>query len=192
EKKHIELNDNNYDEIEKIMLTEFYHFLRSNTLATFVHWNMRDTNYGFSAIEHRLQVLSGSPYIIPDSSKFDLSQALIEIYGENYIGHPRLEKIIDKNNITKKSFLSGVNEAEAFEKKEYVKLEQSTLRKVDALETIFCLAAENRLKSNFKLIRFTKPLYFFVESFCNNLYVTIITLIAAILAILQFFYNFNN
>jgi hypothetical protein len=30
----------------------------------YLHWNMRDINYGFAAIEHRHRVLDGSPVIV--------------------------------------------------------------------------------------------------------------------------------
>jgi hypothetical protein len=33
----------------------------------YVHWNMRDVNYGFQAIEHRFRVLGGEPYIVEDA-----------------------------------------------------------------------------------------------------------------------------
>ena len=54
-----------------------------------------------------------------------------------YIGHPRLESLIALNKITAKDFLTGPQEAEAFENREFVKLHQSTLRKVDTLANIF-------------------------------------------------------
>jgi hypothetical protein len=50
-----------YDSLEKEMLDEFGHFLQANSHCTWVHWNMRDINYGFQAIEHRHKVLGGVP-----------------------------------------------------------------------------------------------------------------------------------
>ena len=69
------------------MLDEFFDFIKSRHGFTFVHWNMRDINYGFQAIEHRYRVLGGDPFIIDDARKFDLAGALVAIYGINYIGH---------------------------------------------------------------------------------------------------------
>lgn len=114
----------------------------------FLHWNMRDTNYGFSAISHRFQVLGGRPTTIDDSKKVDLSRLLIDIYGKSYIGHPRLESLIKLNAMAPKDFMTGAEEAEAFEKHEYYKLHQSTLRKVDVLANIAQLAMDNALKTN--------------------------------------------
>ncbi|MDY0207637.1 MAG: hypothetical protein RBR82_13595 [Pseudomonas sp.] len=48
-----------YDQLEKEMLSEFFEFLKYRQTFHFSHWNMRDGNYGFSAIEHRFQVLGG-------------------------------------------------------------------------------------------------------------------------------------
>ena len=54
----------------------------------YMHWNMRDINYGFPAIEHRYRVLGGNPVIIDDDKKLDLARLLIDIYGVGYAGHP--------------------------------------------------------------------------------------------------------
>jgi hypothetical protein len=139
-----------YDELEGEMLDEFFDFLRRNEKNTWVHWNMRDINYGFQAIEHRSRVLGGTPIHLPEERKFDLARALIDIYGKNYIEHPRLEKLVRKNHITYTSFLTGSEEASAFEKREFVRLHQSTLRKVHVIATILELVLQGSLKTNAK------------------------------------------
>jgi hypothetical protein len=70
------------------------------------------------------------------------------LYGVGYIGHPRLQRLIEKNRITNKDFLSGADEARAFMDKEYVKLHLSTLRKVDILASIAERADNGSLKTN--------------------------------------------
>lgn len=137
-----------YDDLEKIMLDEFFDFVRAHPDYTWVHWNMRDSNYGFAAIEHRFKVMQGNPIVIEESKKFDLARHLVDIYGVQYTGHPRLEKLIEKNHISKLQFLSGEEEAKAFEDKEYVKLHQSTLRKVDILANILGRVVNRTLKTN--------------------------------------------
>ena len=77
-----------YNEFEKEMLDEFYDYLKINPAQTFLHWNMRDKNYGFQAIEHRYRVLGGTPIVVPDDRKIDLSRLLIALYGAGYINHP--------------------------------------------------------------------------------------------------------
>jgi hypothetical protein len=126
-----------YDDLEKKMLDRYSEFIRTRQHCNWVHWNMRDVNYGFAAIEHRYRVLGGAPIQISEDRKFDLSRALVDLYGVGYIGHPRLESLIELNKITAKDFMTGKQEADAFDNKEFVKLHQSTLRKVDTLANIF-------------------------------------------------------
>jgi hypothetical protein len=78
-----------YNNLEKGMLKEYFEFLTSRQDASLLHWNMRDANYGFVAIEHRFQVLNGNPFVVPDQNKIDLSRLLVDIYGKAYAGHPR-------------------------------------------------------------------------------------------------------
>ena len=140
-----------YDSLEREMLQDFYGHLKNYRQAQYLHWNMRDSNYGFQAIEHRFRVLGGSNeelYVVHDNDKTDLSRLLVDIYGIRYIGHPRLESLIDKNDITRLQFLSGKEEAKAFDDKDLVALHQSTLRKVDVLANIAGRANDGILKAN--------------------------------------------
>lgn len=138
-----------YDQLEKEMLDEFGEFLQRNIHCTWVHWNMRDINYGFQAIEHRHKVLGGTPPTrLPEERKFDLARALIAIYGVGYAGHPRLENVMKINKITDSGFLVGKDEAVAFDSGEFVKLHQSTLRKVDILANLFGRTLDGSLKTN--------------------------------------------
>jgi len=136
-----------YDQLEKEMLEEYFKSLNENQGKTWIHWNMRDINYGFSALEHRFKALGGLPFILTEGKKFDLSRAMVSLYGIGYIGHPRLTKLMEKNNITSKDFLTGKEEADSFENKEYVKLHQSTLRKADILANIFERVADGTIKT---------------------------------------------
>ena len=142
-----------YDALERAMLDRYFEFLRTRSNSTFIHWNMRDVNFGFPAIEHRYRVLKGTPSIVSEDRKFDLSRALVSIYGIDYIGHPRLEKLLDFNSIGKRDFLSGKAEADAWDDKQFVRLHQSTLRKVDILANIFEMATDKSLKTHSKWYR---------------------------------------
>lgn len=115
EKKHIMIDDIecHYDKLEKGMLNEFFKFAKEHKTYFWIHWNMRDINYGFKAIEHRYSVLGGNPYKIPDSNKIDLARQLINCYGVGYVGYPHIEKLLEKNNIKAKDYLTGQQEAEA-------------------------------------------------------------------------------
>ena len=137
-----------YNELEKLMLEEFYEYVRYHGSHIWLHWNMRDINYGFAAISHRFKVLQGEPEKIDDSRMVDLSRLLISIYGDNYIQHPRLEKLAEKNCIANRDLLDGQSESEAFVNKQYVKLHQSTLRKVGIFANIVERASDGSLKTN--------------------------------------------
>jgi hypothetical protein len=137
-----------FNELEKRMLKEFFDYAKTHQRGKWLHWNMRDINYGFAALEHRFQVLGGIPVAMLEENLHDLSRILISLYGVGYIGHPRLEKLMEKNAITPKDFLVGGEEAKAFESGEYVKLHQSTLRKVDVLANMAERAENGTLLTN--------------------------------------------
>lgn len=150
EKSHISGNDieSQYDNLEKQMLDDFFKYAENHQSYFWIHWNMRDINYGFKAIEHRYSVLGGEPYKIVDEKKIDLARQLINCYGVGYIDHPRMEQLIQRNNIKVKDFLTGQQEAEAFINHDYVKLHMSTLRKVDVFANILTRAINHTLQVN--------------------------------------------
>ena len=132
------------------MLADFFKFLQENQGLTWVHWNMRDINYGFAALEHRFRVLGGSPTVLREGKKFDLARALVALYGPSYTEHPRLTTLTERNKMTKLDFLSGQAESDAFDKQEYIRLHQSTLRKVDIVANILERTANGTLKTSAK------------------------------------------
>jgi hypothetical protein len=140
----------NYDALEKAMLDEFFIFLGQHQNYNFVHWNMRDINYGFQAIEHRYKVLGGSPTVIHDSKKIDLPRLLVSIFGVGYASHGssgRLHTLMALNSVKTKDVLTGAGEAKAFEEREYVKLHQSTLRKVDVIANLLGRFLDGSIKT---------------------------------------------
>jgi len=140
--------DAGYDAFERQMLDEYFRFVDRHLHDNWLHWNMRDINYGFAALEHRYCVLGGNPVLIADDHKFDLARLLIDIYGVGYIEHPRLTRLVEKNNITSMAFMTGAEEAAAFEARNYVGLHQSTLRKVDIIANLAGRAHDQTLKTN--------------------------------------------
>ncbi|QQR68389.1 MAG: hypothetical protein IPI58_05905 [Alphaproteobacteria bacterium] len=139
--------EEHYNSLERSMLEEFYEHAKTLQHYKWIHWNMRDANYGFEALEHRLKVLGGVPFHIDERNRFDLSRILVSLFGVGYIGHPRLEKLINLNKITSQNILTGKEEAEAFVQKQFVRLHQSTLRKVDVLANITDRTHHNELKT---------------------------------------------
>ncbi len=139
---------NRYDELERQMLDEFFGHVGTHRGMQYLHWNMRDISYGFAALEHRHRVLGGDPFTIDDQHKFDLAKLLIDIYGAGYSGHPRLVNISQIKRIAPLNFLTGPQEAEAFETQNYVGLHQSTLRKVDVIANIAAHVFDRNLRTN--------------------------------------------
>ncbi len=138
-----------YDSIERRLLDKYFEFVGQHiTHGQWVHWNMRDINYGFPAIEHRYEVLGGTPTRVPDDRKHDLARLLVGRYGKRYAGHPRLQSIMKLNKITDKDFLSGAEEADAFKNRRFLALHQSTLRKVDVVSSLLDAATAGTLKTN--------------------------------------------
>jgi hypothetical protein len=138
----------NYDTLERLMLDRFFAYLRSHQDSHYVHWKMRDANYGFEAIEHRYRVLKGDPFTVPSSNRHDLSELFFDIYGSNYADHPRLESIAKANGITLKGFIPGSEEPAAFARGEYVALHQSTLRKIYVIADLAERGNQRSLKTN--------------------------------------------
>lgn len=136
-----------YDGLERRMLDEYFQHVSGYRTINFLHWNMRDINYGFAAIEHRYRVLGGEPYVVDDGYKFDLARLFIDIYGVAYTGHPRLETLLKQNKIDALDMLSGADEAAAFDAGRYVDLHRSTLRKVDVIANIAGRAHDRALKT---------------------------------------------
>ncbi len=118
-----------------------------------------------------------------------MSRLLVALYGNKYIDHSRLEKLIDKNNISKRDFLSGNLEAKAFVDKDFIKLHQSTLRKVDILANIAGRASRNELKTNLTWIKYyiKYPIVFFELITKHPVISGIIVIVGLFLSIIQMF-----
>jgi hypothetical protein len=145
----------NIDQNEYAMLAGYFEFLEAHRDATYTHWNMRDENFGFAALEHRFTVLGGKPYILSDDRKFDLARELVTLYGRKYAPHTspngrkgRLMSIVEINGIADVDALQGAEEAEAYNQSEYLRLHRSTLRKVDIFANIFDRVHGKDLKTN--------------------------------------------
>ena len=143
------LTDEEYDSVEKNMLNAFSKFVSKHKSHKWIHWNMRDSNYGFEAINNRIKILGGKQFEIEDDLKTDFPQVLGKIFTFGYeMNKPkgRLLNLAYRNNISQINALTGKEEAEAFDNKEYLKLHLSTLRKVDVINTIIANLEDGTLK----------------------------------------------
>ena len=144
-----------YREVESVLLAEFFDFVRNNPDNTYIHWNMRDSNYGFEALEHRFQVLHREKrglINIPQDKKIDLARLMKDIYGNQYIEKPCLGNILQKNNIESKHFIEGVHEATLFQDGQFGDLHRSTLRKVEVIAEIARRSHEHNFKVNTPIV----------------------------------------
>jgi len=132
------------------MLKEFYSLVERTETSFWVHWNMRDTYYGFRALEHRAKALGVPPASIDDSRKVNLAKLMRDLEGPEYVGHPHLESLLKANGDLPIGFLNGEEEANAFESGAYVKLHASTLSKVRAIWEIAELAGSGTLRTKAK------------------------------------------
>ncbi len=147
------LGDEQYDELEKNMLDDFSLYVTQNPTHGWVHWKMRDSNYGFEAINNRIKILKGTTFQIPDDFKYDFPKILELLYTYDYeLTKPngRLLNLAKRNNISTFNAMTGKEEADAFDNKEYLKLHMSTLKKVDIIKSIIQRIENNQLKVNTK------------------------------------------
>ena len=80
----IEISESEQDEIEMEMLQQFFEYTESNAQKKWLHWNMKNNNFGFSAIEERYHNLGGDVRHIDENSLFNISQILKKKYGDHY------------------------------------------------------------------------------------------------------------
>ncbi|NLY02140.1 MAG: hypothetical protein GXY83_39150 [Rhodopirellula sp.] len=181
-----------YNALEKTMLEEFYSYVEARKDYRWVHWCMRNVNYGFAAIAHRCKVLGGTPVDIPESRLYDLARILIDLFGPGYVGHPRLTQLMEVNSISNLDFLTGADEADAFVKKQYVRLHQSTLRKVDVMSNIIGRLAAGTLKTQAR----KREIYGSWIGYCTEIVrdhpatviITLLASIASIVGLLLYFF----
>jgi hypothetical protein len=184
--------ESNYDKLEGKMLSDFYKFMKDNKERLWIHWNMRDSNYGFPALAHRYRVvMHGQAFELPSANLVDFSRLLVWLFGNKYIGHPRLFALAELNRISLKDTLSGDEEATAFSNKSFVKLHQSTLKKVDLIANIVerTLKCELATRANIKDIYGSYGMWL-QDKIRKNIAWAVVSIIAAIASITSLVFVF--
>ncbi|KAB8033602.1 hypothetical protein [Fluviispira multicolorata] len=129
----INIIKDNYLNFEIKMLDCYFKYMKKickNRNTIILHWNMKDSAYGFIALENRFRVLKGKPFSVRDDYKINISNILYNLFGDKYIDKPKLMNIIKYNNYSCNDLMSGEEEAKCFENGDYLKLHNSTLKKV--------------------------------------------------------------
>ncbi|MBC1983030.1 hypothetical protein [Listeria booriae] len=145
------ITTDNYSEIERNMLKDYFDFISRNQNKKWIHWQMRDSIYGFKAIEHRYEVLTenNSPFQqIPDSNKINIATLFEMLYGPNYVPDPKMVSLMEKNDLKPRNFLPGKEEAKAFTEGSYYELSMSTAGKVRMFSNMLNYAIDKKLKTN--------------------------------------------
>ena len=170
--------ESNLDIIEKDMLCKLNNFISSHVNNIYwVHWNMKDIYYGFEALEHRYIVLNQQPMVhIPEENRFNLSDILSNKYG-NFAKDPRMENLMRLNSKDKgvhRNFLSGEDEATAFQAKQYRQMHNSTMCKVRFFRNVLDKAYDNELRTE------TNQFRYFVNELYKNPFMQLLSIIGII------------
>lgn len=137
-----------YDEIERALLSRFFKFAQDNFDKCWLHWNMRNTVFGFEHLEHRYRVLfKNDPPIVPFESRVNVSDVLKHKYGPDFAPDPRMLKLMELNGRKDPRFLSGADEASAFKRQEFIRMNSSTISKVEFFRYVLDLASKGKLKT---------------------------------------------
>ena len=138
----------NWNNLERSMLGEFYEFIRMNKGIKLVHWNMRDDTFGFAALEHRFKVLKGRPEEVPEQNRMDFARLLLELYGDDYVkGRAKLQVLSQFNKLSMADFLAGADEAHALQAGHLRKVQMSTQTKVKLIADLAIMAHDRTLKT---------------------------------------------
>jgi hypothetical protein len=167
----------NLDQIEQRLLEGFYEFVRFNRQARFIHWNMRDNQFGFGALEHRLSVLGGTPEQIPEINRHDLARLMEDLYGPDYApGRGKMLSLAELNDLVSGSMFSGANEAAAMETGDFRAVANSTQAKVRIIADIASAAHDRTLKTTAGLMtRHGGPLRLMIQKMAENPAYTIVS-----------------
>jgi hypothetical protein len=160
----------NLDLIEQRVLEGFFEFVRMNRQARFIHWNMRDNQFGFGALEHRLIVLGGTPDTVLETNRFDLARLMEDLYGADYAtGRGKMEAIARLNGMVSSGYLNGAQEAAALEAGAYRDVANSTQAKVRIISDVAEAAHDRTLKTEAGLLtQHAGPLRLMLQKMAEN------------------------
>ena len=140
--------EENYDAIERELLTQFFNFARDRRSHYWLHWNMRNQVFGFEHLEHRYRVTAQEePPEIPVEQRINISDVLNEYYGDQYADDPKMLSLMKLNGDQPQGLLTGGEEAECFKNKDFIRMHASTLAKVNFFYSVIRKALQGKLKT---------------------------------------------
>lgn len=136
------------DIAERRMLDAFCKFVRNHPNHFWLHWNMRNSVFGFLGIENRHRELGGYPVVIPEACRLDLADRLADIYGDSYAATTnRLRSLAVLNGIPVPHLVDGPLQGDALERREFGVGTRSLLNRLDVMYAVATRTAEERLKT---------------------------------------------
>lgn len=125
-------------EKEKKLLDQFFRYVRENPGVLYLHWNMHSSDYGFAAIEKRYRFLfeKDPPAFVPMDNRYDLDSLIGYKYGEDFADHPKLLTLGLLNRVNRRYALTGKDEADRFEAKEYGDIQRSITEKAQLITSL--------------------------------------------------------
>jgi len=140
--------ESQYDDIERELLERFFSFLRDRREKYWVHWNMRNLTFGFEHLEHRYRSLCKTePPSVPVEVRLNLNDTLRDLYGSDYASDPKMKTLMLLNGELDNRFLDGSQEAEAFLKKDFIRMHSSTICKVEFFRHVISLVIKGKLRT---------------------------------------------
>lgn len=170
----------NFDKIEKLLLEEFYEFVRNHPGNIWVHWNMKDLVFGFEVLAHRYGVLTGknAPSIDIDN-RINLAELLIGRFGKDYADVPHIPKLMELNGGIRRDFVAGTDEVGLFQAEEFARLHSSTVSKVNFFRDVIDLILDNKLKVK------TLGVYDKIDRALDHVFAKVIGVLASIYALVD-------
>jgi hypothetical protein len=172
-----------YRELEYRILKAFNDFVRRNTMCIWIHWDMKDINFGFEAIKHRFEkIFEGlDDYCeIPSNQKRNLRQVLEGMYGERFADGPDHFKdilICNSSNIEDPGYLTRDAESKEFESKNF----DSVIKSVDVKVDFLRRATKKLLDRELKVLN--KNNYAIFVDIVNHPFITFIGWLATIVGL---------
>lgn len=137
-----------FDEVERKLLQDFYAFIRDRRDKYWVHWNMRNLTFGFEHLEHRYRVLGGKDApIVPVERRINLNDVLSGRYGVEYVKHPKMKSLMELNGGVHRHFLTGEEEVRAFQNSEFMRIHNSILAKIGFFSNVIRSLVKGKLNT---------------------------------------------
>ena len=114
------------DRHERKMLDSFYTFVRQHRDHYWLHWNMRDTTFGFASLQNRQKALGGRSAPIAEQYRIDLASRMVDLHGDNYADPKRrLSDLAGHNGLVVTHLIDGTAQAERLQNRDFASVTRS-------------------------------------------------------------------